>query len=468
MAKKTKPEPQPLVLQPRAGAWPADKTERRSVKDLLAYPQNPRVHSDEQIDALVRSLNEFGWTMPILVDEGVVCIAGHGRLQAANRMGIAEVPVMVASGWTEEQKRAYRIADNALTEASSWSPQLLKIELEQLALTGYDLKLTGFDDFNLVQYMAKNRDGDPEVTPDPPETPVSKSGDLWLLGKHRLLCGSSTQKDDVIRLMDGEKASLFSTDPPYAVGYIGGSHPESDANRGSAKRDKNWSKVYHEADNEGDGETFYKDFIRAAVDHAIEENAAWYCWHSSIRAPMVERVWNEHGAFAHQQIIWVKTRSVLTYSVYMWQHEPCLMGWIRGNKPAIKSRDQEFNSTIWNVPNSEVESKHHPTSKPTRLFRLPMEVHTLPGELCYEPFSGSGSQIIAAEMLSRRCYAMEIEPVFIDVAVIRWQDYTKQQATLEATGQTFDEVARERLTPPSRARKNKKAKSTSSALQNTA
>src|SRR5258706_16385798 len=177
MTKKTKPALQPLVLAPRAGVWPADKTERRSVKDLLAYPQNPRIHSDEQIDALVSSLAEFGWTMPILVDEGGVCIAGHGRLQAANRMGISEVPVMVAAGWTEEQKRAYRIADNALTEASSWSPQLLKIELEQLALTGYDLKLTGFDDFNLVQYIAKVSDRDPEATPEPPAVSVSQMGD---------------------------------------------------------------------------------------------------------------------------------------------------------------------------------------------------------------------------------------------------------------------------------------------------
>src|SRR5258708_4998679 len=218
MAKKMKLEPQPLVLQPRAGAWPADKTERRSVKDLLAYPQNPRIHSDEQIGALVRSLNEFGWTMPILVDEVGVCIAGHGRLQAANRMGISEVPVMVASGWTEEQKRAYRIADNALTEASTWSPQLLKIELGQLALTGYDLKLTGFDDFKLVQYMAQVSGQDPDAVPEPPVTPITTRGDVWILGKHRLMCGDSTERQDVEALMNGDMAQLILTDPPYCSG----------------------------------------------------------------------------------------------------------------------------------------------------------------------------------------------------------------------------------------------------------
>jgi DNA modification methylase len=267
-------------------------------------------------------------------------------------------------------------------------------------------------------------------------------GDLWVLGDNRLLCGDATNDADVKRLMKGERGTLFSTDPPYAVGYVGGQHPESDANRGNAKRNKNWSNVYQEATQEADGEAFYGAFVSAAVRHAIEANAAWYCWHSSIRAPMVERVWNANGAFAHQQIIWVKTRAVLTYSAYMWQHEPCLMGWLRGNKPRIKSRGQEFQTTVWSVANSEIESKDHPTSKPTRLFRVPMEVHTVPGDICYEPFSGSGSQIIAAQMLGRKCYAMEIAPRFVEVAIERWQNFTGEKATLD--GRAFDEIAAER------------------------
>lgn len=244
--------------------------------------------------------------------------------------------------------------------------------------------------------------------------------------------------------MRGERAALFATDPPYAVGYTGGSHPASDANRGNPKRDKNWSRVYQEADNDDDGETLYDGFIKAAIQVAIDERAAWYCWHSSIRAPMVERVWNKYGAFAHQQIIWVKTRAVLTYSLYMWQHEPCLMGWIRGKKPPAKTRGIEFQTTVWAVPNSEIDSKDHPTSKPTKLFQIPLWVHTKPGDLCYEPFSGSGSQIIAAQMERRRCYAMEISPTFVDVDVRRWQNFTGEAATLEGDGRTFEEIEKQR------------------------
>ena len=203
--------------------------------------------------------------------------------------------------------------------------------------------------------------------------------------------------------MNGERAVLFATDPPYAVGYTGGSHPQSWANKGAANRNKNWTGQYIEAqtadveNSAASGIELYRGFVRVAIDHAITRNAAWYCWHASKRHSMVERIWTEFGAFVHQQIIWVKSRPVLTYSIYLWQHEPCLFGWIKGEQPKT-SRAQvgqtagEFPTTIWAVPSSEVETDAHPTSKPCRLFALPMEMHTEPGEICYEPFSGSGSQ----------------------------------------------------------------------------
>lgn len=428
--------------------WPADHVERRPLKSLTPYVSNPRLHSPAQVGQIAAAMKEWGWTTPVLVDEEGVIICGHGRVMAAEKLGLAEVPVMVARGWTDAQKRAYVIWDNQSTLNGSWDEQLLRAELGELQKLDFELSLTGFDDVRLATFIGGNPgEGDPEEAPAPQERPISRTGDLWVLGKHRLLCGDSTKSDDIIRLMAGERASLFSTDPPYAVGYVGGSHPESDTNRGSAKRDKNWGAVYHEADNEDDGEKFYGKFVKIAVEHAIEPNAAWYCWHPSIRAPMVERVWNANGAFAHQQIIWVKSRSVLTYSVYMWQHEPCLMGWVRTKKPRTLTRGNEFNSTVWTVPNSEVESHDHPTSKPTRLFRVPMEVHTLPNEVCYEPFSGSGSQMIAAEMLGRRCFALEISPTFVDVAVRRWQKFTGQKAILEGTTRSFDYVEKERAEP---------------------
>jgi DNA modification methylase len=459
MAKKTKPAPPPLVLPPRAGAWPADNVERRPIKDILAYPQNPRIHSDEQIDALVRSFNEFGWTMPILVDEEGVCIVGHGRLQAATRMGIVDAPVMVASGWTEEQKRAYRIADNALTEASTWSPQLLRIELGELALTGYDLKLTGFDDFKLVQYMAQVSGQDPEATPEPPAIPVSRTEDLWLLGKHRFLCGDATAKTDVELLLDDAKPHLMVTDPPYGVDY-----------------DPDWrNHAARHSIGMGNRAIGAGAIGKVSNDDRADWSAAWtlfsgdvvYAW-----SPPGDLLITHHNSIIaagfdiRMQIIWGKQQFAIGRGNYHVQHEPCWYA-VRRGKTAHWNGDRT-QSTLWLIDKPHKSETGHSTQKPIECMKRPIENNSRPGESVYDPFVGSGTTIIAAEMTSRVCLALEIDPVYVDVAVRRWQDYTKQQATLEATGQTFDEVARERLATPSRARKNKKAKTTSSALQNTA
>jgi len=188
-------------------------------------------------------------------------------------------------------------------------------------------------------------------------------------------------------------------------------------------RDKDWSESYNEADDGDLGREFYEGFVEAAKKIAIRPNAAWYCWHASRRQAMLEAVWEAAGAFVHQQIIWVKSRPVLTYSAYMWQHEPCFLGWIKGSKPPVsKEHPGGFPSTVWQIDTAEVESKDHPTSKPLRLFSLPMEMHTQPGEICYEPFSGSGTQLCAAEQSKRTCYALEIEPKYVAVALERLSD----------------------------------------------
>jgi DNA modification methylase len=221
---------------------------------------------------------------------------------------------------------------------------------------------------------------------------------------------------------------------------------------GEAKetKNKNWTNTYHEWDsNQGDGKQFYLDFCRAAVDLAIETDAAWYCWHASRHQAMVESVWTEFGVFVHQQLIWSKTRPVLNYSVYMCAHEPCFFGWVKGHRPPVRKKAQylgnpeKYPTTVWKIPSSEVTCSEHPTSKPPRLFAIPMELHTEPEDICYEPFSGSGSQMIAAEQLSRRCFAIEKSPQYVDVAVRRWEEFTGLRAALESGG-TFDEIARQR------------------------
>ena len=326
-----------------------------------------------------------------------------------------------------------------------FDPDLLRAELLDLQGLGFDLALTGFDALELGDLLrAPPSEEDPDAIPDTPKIATSARGDTWILGDHRLRCGDSTNGEDVRALMNGRRAKLFATDPPYAVGYDGTSHPQSKTNK-PLVANKDWSQDYNEATKTEDGRAFYLAFVRTAMEFALDERAAWYCWHASVRQAMLESVWVECGAFAHQQIIWVKSRPVLTYSAYMWQHEPCLFGRIKGNKPRTKTKGADFQTTVWQVPNSEIGSSDHPTSKPVTLFRVPIEAHTLRGELCYEPFSGSGTHIVAAEATGRHCYAMELSPVFTDVGVLRWQTFVGQEATLLETGETFAQVTARRI-----------------------
>jgi DNA modification methylase len=306
---------------------------------------------------------------------------------------------------------------------------------------------------------------------------VTKPGELILLGEHRLHCGDCTNVADVQRVMDGQRAALFATDPPYLVDYDGTNHPGSkhprtksastkSATHGAktagsggmapsraalpsmraastpkprsrSTKNKDWSGTYGVTWDDADANSdLYDKFIQVAIDHAIEHNAAWYCWHASKRQAMLEAIWLKHGAFVHCQIIWAKNRPVLTRTWYAWQHEPCLMGWIQGNKPLRAERN--VLSTVWHIdtiPNG-TERPDHPTPKPLEVFEIPMRQHTRGGggggagggrgdgrrngDICYEPFAGSGTQIIAAEKLGRRCFALEISPHYCDVIVRRW------------------------------------------------
>src|SRR5690606_13374146 len=286
------------------------------------------------------------------------------------------------------------------------------------AARDFDLSLVGFSDGEIDKLLAYVPDGDgdgeggasgvpPVVIPEPPRNPASRLGDLWILGDHRLLCGDSTSREDVRRLMNGERAVLFATDPPYLVDYDGSNHPT---------RNKDWSHSYGVTwDDSSQGAERYDGFIAAAVAEAITEDSAWYCWHASRRQAMLEACWEKAGAFVHQQIIWVKDRGVLTRSHYLWKHEPCFMGWIKGKRPP-KVAEQTLPST-WEMPGfARYDRPDHPTPKPLEAFGIPMRQHVARGGICYEPFSGSGSQIMAGEAHGRRVFAMEISPAYVDVA----------------------------------------------------
>lgn len=413
----------------------------RPLDSLVPYARNARSHSEAQVAEIAGSIREFGFVNPVLIAEDGTLIAGHGRVLAARLLGMETVPTITLAGLSDTQRRALVLADNRIALNAGWDEALLALELGDLKEAGFDLGIMGFEDGELDRLLAGPEDADqgspaPVVIPEPPRNPVSRSGDLWLLGDHRLLCGDATCHDDVRRLMNGERAILFATDPPYLVDYDGSNHPT---------RNKDWSQSYGVTwDDSSQGAELYDGFIGAAVAEAITEDAAWYCWHASRRQAMLEACWEKAGAFVHQQIIWVKDRGVLTRSHYLWKHEPCFMGWRRPNRPP-KVAEQTLPST-WEMPSfGKDERPDHPTPKPLDAFGIPMRQHVARGGLCYEPFSGSGSQIMAGEANGRRVFAMEISPAYVDVAVERWQAETGKDAILDGDGRTFAQMRTERL-----------------------
>ena len=406
-----------------------------SLNELTPSPYNPRKISSEALEGLEASINRFGLVQEIVVNRrSMKIIGGHQRVEVLRRQGIDIIPVVFVD-LDEQDEKALNLALNnphicGEFDLDRLEPLLREIEeideslYDDLRLDMLSLEMLGEPDVPEFEGLTE-----PDDVPEPPVTPVTQPGDLWILGDHRLLCGDSGKAEDVIRLMDGNRAVLFATDPPYLVDYDGGNHPNSKAGwqkDGAAAQDR--GEVYGLTwDASAQGVELYENFIREAIAHAITDHAAWYCWHASRRQAMLESVWEKFGAFVHQQIVWAKDRGVLGRSWYLWQHELCFFGWIKGNKPVRRSGD--YPSTVWEMPTVKAfEATEHPTSKPVELFAIPMRQHTKGQDICYEPFSGSGSQIIAAEQLGRRCYAMEIEPVYVDVAVTRWEQFTGRKA----------------------------------------
>lgn len=401
--------------------WPASTVEKRRVEDLIPYARNARTHSDEQIGQIAASMQEWGWTNPCLIDEDNTILAGHGRVLAAQKLGIEEAPVMVARGWTEPQKRAYVIADNRLALNAGWSMEALAAEFAELIDADFDVELTGFDKAEIDNLMAEDLEED--TPPERPEDPVTMRGDVWCLAGHRVCCGDATSADDVERLLGETVPRLMVTDPPYGVNY-----------------DPSWRKDVgiNKSDRMG----------RVQNDDRADWTEAWslfpgdvaYVWHGALHSSDVARSLIECDLEVRSQIIWNKSRFAISRGAYHWSHEPCWYT-VRKGRKAHWAGDRK-QTTVWDVQSTnDGDTNVHGTQKPLECMGRPMRNHDAPE--VYDPFLGSGSTLIAAEDLGRTCYGMDLDPAYVDVAVLRWENRTGQKATLD--GKTYDEWKEERL-----------------------
>lgn len=405
--------------------WPAQSGEFWPIEKITPYARNSRTHSDEQVAQIAASIREWGWTNPVLVDEDGGLIAGHGRLLAARKLGLTQIPTMVAKGWSEAQKKAYVIADNKLALNAGWDLELLAVELGDLQGFDFDLMLTGFSDDELSKLLAEKTEGltDPDEIPEVPADPIAKPGDVWVLGKHRLVCGDSTDADTVAKALNGVSPHLMVTDPPYGVEYDPGWREKAGvAAAGTAK-----GKVLN--DDKADWREAW----------ALFPGEVAYVWHAGLFAGVVGDSLSASGFQLRSQIIWDKGQLVLSRGDYHWEHEPCWYAVRKGAKGHWAGDRKQ--TTVWHIAKPKKNETGHGTQKPVECMKRPIENNSSPGQAVYEPFSGSGTTIIAGEMTGRSVHAIELNPAYVDVTIKRWQDFTGAAATLEGDGRTFDEIA---------------------------
>lgn len=389
----------------------------------MPYARNSRTHSDAQIAQIAGSIREFGWANPVLTDGDGGIIAGHGRVLAARQLGMQAVPCIRLGHLTPTQRKALIIADNKLALNAGWDDDALRLELEELQTDGFDLGITGFSGDELADLLADRTEGltDPDDAPEPPVNPVTVLGDVWVMGKHRIVCGSSTDADTVAKLLGDVKPHLMVTDPPYGVDF-----------------DPTWRKGSEKRTYMGDAPD--KEFVWREA-WALFPGDVVYIWHAAERTVGLYQCMAELGFQYRAQIIWNKDRFIIGRGHYCYNHDPCFYG-VRKNATGHwqGARNQP---TIWTIKHL-ASNTNHGAQKPVECMRRPIENNSSPGQAVYEPFSGSGTTIIAAEATGRACHAVELDPAYVDVAVKRWQNFTGQAATLEATGQTFAEVCEQR------------------------
>jgi DNA modification methylase len=410
--------------------WLADKIEQWPTAKLLPYARNARTHSEEQVAQIAASIAEFGFTNPILAGSDGIIVAGHGRLAAAQKLGLEIVPVVVLDHLTPTQRRALVIADNRIAENAGWDDAMLRIELEALQLEGFDLDITGFDADALAELIAgdePDNEGqtDEDAVPEIGETPISRPGDVWVLGPHRLLCGDATVAASYEALLQGEPVDMVFTDPPYNVNYA---NSAKDKMRGKDRAILN--------DNLGDG--FY-DFLLAALTPTVAHcRGGIYVAMSSSELDVLQAAFRAAGGKWSTFIIWAKNTFTLGRADYQRQYEPILYGWPEGaQRHWCGDRDQ---GDVWNIKKPQ-KNDLHPTMKPVELVERAMRNSSRPGNVVLDPFGGSGTTLIAAEKSGRVARLIELDPKYVDVIVRRWQEWTGKQATRESDGALFNYCA---------------------------
>ena len=416
-----------LVFAPRQiELWPIEK--------LRPYAKNAKIHGEAQVAKIAASMAKFGWTVPCLVADDGELIAGHGRVLAAGALGLTEAPVIRIGHLDEAERRAYRIADNKLTELGEWDEVMLRDEIAGLLAEDFDLDLLGFSDEDLDALLQDPValdydgavDGEDDI-PEPPVTPVSVTGDLWQLGSHRLICGDSTSADVVGRVLGSVKPLLMVTDPPYGVEY-----DPSWRNQAGAAKTKRTGKVLN--DDRADWREAWSLFPGDVA----------YIWHGALHAATVADSLIAAGFNIRSQIILAKDRLVLSRGDYHWQHEPCWYA-VRAKGKGHWAGDRK-QTTLWQIANKDQDTETvHGTQKPVECMRRPILNNSSPGQAVYEPFMGSGTTLIAAETTGRICYGVELNPVYVDVAIERWQAFTGEEAVLADSGESFASLKSKRL-----------------------
>lgn len=407
------------------------QSEIRKVKDLIPYARNSRTHSEEQVTQIASSIREFGFTNPIIIDDKNNIIAGHGRIMAANKLGIKEVPCVVVTGWTEAQKKAYVIADNKLALNAGWDEQMLKLEFDELGDLGFNLELTGFslDEINKLNPVTVEGLTDEDAVPEAPEVPKTVLGDIWLLGDHRLMCGDSTSIDAVEKLMDGKKADMVFTSPPY--------NADTKAGDGDIFTSKKSKKLYGDGYSDKLPSKDYVDFASSVLEICFSATDGFIFWNVSYNAKSkneyIKQIFNRLD-YLVEQVCWKKSSTIPFKGCLMRDWEPIYI--FSTNKQNLNTKNVVSN--FWQISNTGAQQENHKACFPVALPEKGISLVNSNSGIVFEPFCGSGSTLIASEKNSRKCYAMELDPKYCDVIIKRWQDFTGKKATHAETGEAFD------------------------------